>query len=48
MWAAVGVAGASDFSGYTGVRPNPPPLSVRSPSSGFGLTFLRGIGFGLG
>jgi hypothetical protein len=30
------------------VRPNPPPLSVRSPSSGFGLTFLRGIGLGLG
>ena len=30
------------------MRPNPPPLSVRSPSSGFGLTFLRGIGLGLG
>jgi hypothetical protein len=29
------------------VRPNPPPLSVRGPSSGFGLTFFRGSGFGL-
>jgi hypothetical protein len=27
------------------VRPNPPPLSVRSPSSGFGLTCLRWDGF---
>jgi hypothetical protein len=30
------------------VRPNPPPLSVRSPSSGFGLTCLRWDGFGCG
>jgi hypothetical protein len=36
------------FAGMCIVRPNPPPLSVRSPSSGFGLTFFRGIGLGLG
>jgi hypothetical protein len=30
------------------VRINPPPLSVRSPSSGFGLTCLRWDSFGYG
>jgi len=35
--------GGNRSHGRASVRPNPPPLGVRGPSNGFGLTSLRGI-----